>query len=76
MARANPPRNAIVIVVAAVIAVIVGMQFIKTVPPGRVGVATLFGNVQPEGFAQGQVRSQNVFIESVHVTLAMRTEDE
>jgi regulator of protease activity HflC (stomatin/prohibitin superfamily) len=39
--------------VGAVLLVLVGAQFVKTVPPGRVGVATLFGNVQPEGYSQG-----------------------
>jgi regulator of protease activity HflC (stomatin/prohibitin superfamily) len=29
------------------------MNFYKTVPPGRIGVATLFGNVQAEGYSQG-----------------------
>ncbi len=53
MARAKPQRNLVVIVVGAVLLVLVGAQFVKTVPPGRVGVATLFGNVQPEGYSQG-----------------------
>ncbi len=29
------------------------MNFYKTVPPGRVGVATLFGNVQQQEYSQG-----------------------
>lgn len=33
--------------------IIVAMNFYKTVPPGRVGVATLFGNVQADGYGQG-----------------------
>ncbi|MBT8089169.1 MAG: prohibitin family protein [Gammaproteobacteria bacterium] len=53
MARASQQRNLVVIVVGAVLLVLVGAQFIKTVPPGRIGVATLFGNVQPEGYSQG-----------------------
>lgn len=33
--------------------ILVAMNFYKTVPPGHVGVATLFGNVQQEGYTQG-----------------------
>ena len=29
------------------------MQFVKTIPEGQVGVATLFGSVQPDGYGQG-----------------------
>jgi len=53
MARVSPQRNLIVIVSGIAIAVLIGMQFVKTVPPGRVGVATLFGNVIAEGYGQG-----------------------
>jgi len=53
MASADAQRNLVVYIVGAVILVLVGMQFIKTVPPGRVGVATLFGNVVSEGYQQG-----------------------
>ena len=53
MARVSQQRNLVVIVVGAVLLVLVGAQFVKMVPPGRIGVATLFGNVQPEGYSQG-----------------------
>ncbi len=53
MARVNPQKNLVVIVVGVVVLGLVGMQFVKTIPPGRVGVATLFGNVQPNGYTQG-----------------------
>jgi len=53
MAQVSQQRNRVVIVVGAVLLVLVGAQFVKTVPPGRIGVATLFGNVQPEGYSQG-----------------------
>jgi regulator of protease activity HflC (stomatin/prohibitin superfamily) len=53
MARISPQRNLIVIVASIAIVVLIGMQFVKTVPPGRVGVAALFGNVVAEGFTQG-----------------------
>ena len=53
MARAAPQRNLIVIVVGVAAVILVGMQFVKTIPPGRVGVATLFGNVVAEGYSQG-----------------------
>ena len=53
MARVAPQRNILVIAVGVIIAVLIAMQFVKTIPPGRVGVATLFGNVIAEGFKQG-----------------------
>lgn len=53
MARVNSQKNVVVIVAGAVLLVLIGAQFVKTVPPGRVGVATLFGNVQPVGYTQG-----------------------
>ncbi|MGI9238137.1 MAG: SPFH domain-containing protein [Woeseiaceae bacterium] len=53
MARVNPQKNIVVIVVGIALLLFVGAQFVKTVPPGRIGVATLFGNVQPEGYSQG-----------------------
>ena len=33
--------------------ILLGSNFYKTIPPGHVGVATLFGNVQEEGYSQG-----------------------
>ncbi|MDH3804999.1 MAG: prohibitin family protein, partial [Gammaproteobacteria bacterium] len=53
MARVNSQRNLVAIVVGVALVVLVGMQFVKTIPPGQVGVATLFGNVQAEGYTQG-----------------------
>ncbi len=53
MAQFSLQRNLVLFVGGIVLLVLVGMQFIKTVPPGRVGVATLFGKVQPEGYTQG-----------------------
>lgn len=53
MASRNPPRNFVMYVVGAVVLILIGTQFVKTIPPGRVGVATLFGNVVAEGYTQG-----------------------
>lgn len=53
MARLNMQRNVPIIAVVIGLAILVGMNFYKTIPPGRVGVATLFGNVQPEEYPQG-----------------------
>ena len=53
MARTEAPRGAVAIVAIVVVSSLVWFFFVKTVPPGRVGVATLFGNVVPEGFTQG-----------------------
>jgi regulator of protease activity HflC (stomatin/prohibitin superfamily) len=52
MANPNMKRGA-PLGVAIVIVVLVAMNFYKTIPPGQVGVATLFGNVQTEPFGQG-----------------------
>jgi regulator of protease activity HflC (stomatin/prohibitin superfamily) len=41
------------VIVVIGILILVGMNFYKTVPPGRVGVATLFGNVQSQVYSQG-----------------------
>jgi regulator of protease activity HflC (stomatin/prohibitin superfamily) len=46
-------KNFPIAVVVIGLLILVGMNFYKTVPPGRVGVATLFGNVQPDEFEQG-----------------------
>lgn len=53
MAGPNPQKSLVVFGVIFVVAAIVGLQFVKTIPPGHVGVATLFGNVRAEGYAQG-----------------------
>ncbi len=53
MSGANPQRNLVLIVVSLVVIFVVGSQFVKTIPPGQIGVATLFGNVQSEGYPQG-----------------------
>ena len=53
MARVNFQKNFVVIVAGVVLLGLLGAQFVKTVPPGRIGVATLFGNVQSEGYTQG-----------------------
>jgi regulator of protease activity HflC (stomatin/prohibitin superfamily) len=53
MARTEAPRGVVAIVSIVVVSSLVWFFFVKTVPPGRVGVATLFGNVVPTGFTQG-----------------------
>ena len=39
--------------VVVMIILVFGGRFLKTVPPGHVGVATLFGEVQPNAFPEG-----------------------
>jgi regulator of protease activity HflC (stomatin/prohibitin superfamily) len=39
--------------VVVMIVVVFGGRFVTTVPPGHVGVATLFGEVQPDAFPEG-----------------------
>ena len=53
MARTEAPRGVVAIVAIIVVSSLVWFFFVKTVPPGRVGVATLFGSVVPTGFTQG-----------------------
>ena len=53
MAGFNAQKSLVTTAVGVLLLVIVGMQFVKTIPEGQVGVATLFGNVQPDGYGQG-----------------------
>ena len=53
MAKNSVQKSVPITVVVIGLVVLVGMNFYKTVPPGRVGVATLFGNVQPQEYTQG-----------------------
>ncbi len=46
-------KNAPIAFVVIGLVIIIGMNFYKTIPPGRVGVATLFGSVQANTFSQG-----------------------
>lgn len=50
---ANLQKNLPIVAVVVGLAILVGMNFYKAIPPGHVGVATLFGNVMPDGYAQG-----------------------
>lgn len=53
MARPNSQQKLVVLVVGGIFVFLVGLQFVKTIPPGHVGVATLFGSVQQQGYPQG-----------------------
>ena len=53
MASPNIQSRFPIVIVVIGILILVGMNFYKTVPPGRVGVATLFGNVQSQVYSQG-----------------------
>lgn len=46
-------RNFVIFIVGAVFVLFIGSQFVKTVPPGHVGVATIFGNVIEKGYEPG-----------------------
>ena len=50
---ASMQKNVPIIAVVVGLVIIIGMNFYKTIPPGRIGVATLFGSVQPVGYSQG-----------------------
>ena len=53
MARPNIQSRFPVVIVVIGVLILVGMNFYKTIPPGRVGVATLFGNVRLQPYSQG-----------------------
>ena len=53
MAMPNIQSRFPIAIVVIVVFILVGMNFYKTIPPGRVGVATLFGNVQSQVYQQG-----------------------
>ncbi len=53
MARTEAPRGTVAVIAIVVVSSLIWFFFVKTVPPGRVGVATLFGSVVPEGYTQG-----------------------
>lgn len=53
MAKTNVQKSVPVTIVVVGLLILVGMNFYKTIPPGRVGVASLFGNVQEQGYQQG-----------------------
>ncbi len=50
---ASMQKNVPIVFVVIGLVILIGMNFFKTIPPGRVGVATLFGQVQADGFSQG-----------------------
>ncbi len=53
MARPRVQRNFPIAIVVIGVLILVGMNFYKTIPPGRVGVATLFGNVRAQEYTEG-----------------------
>ena len=51
---ANPAvTKGVPLTIIAVVLLLIAMNFYKTVPPGRVGVASLFGSVQQQPYEQG-----------------------
>ena len=53
MAGANPNKSVVLAALGVVALVVLIMNIYKTVPVGHVGVATLFGKAQPEGYPEG-----------------------
>jgi prohibitin 1 len=53
MAGPNPSKSIVVTAISVVVFVFIAMNFYKTVPVGHVGVATLFGKAQPQGYPEG-----------------------
>ena len=51
---ANPiVKKGAPVTIVVIVLILIAMNFYKTVPPGRVGVATLFGKVQQNEYSQG-----------------------
>ena len=59
--------------VVVMIVLVFGGRFLKTVPPGHVGVATLFGEVMPEAFPEGMNVPVNPFYNWVLFDVRMTT---
>lgn len=53
MSRSDMQKNVPIVVIVVGILIFVGLNIVKTIPPGQVGVATLFGSVKLEGYTQG-----------------------
>ncbi len=53
MARPRVQRNFPIAIVVIGVLILVGMNFYKSIPPGRVGVAILFGNVRAQEYTEG-----------------------
>ena len=67
----NARLGIIGVVVMAI--VVFGGRFVKTVPPGHVGVATLFGEVMPQEFGEGLHIPVNPFYNWVLFDVRMTT---
>ncbi len=46
-------RKGAPLIIGIIVVLAIAMNFYKTIPPGHVGVATLFGNVQEHAYTQG-----------------------
>jgi len=46
-------RKGAPLIIGIIVVLAIAMNFYKTIPPGHVGVATLFGNVQEQAYTQG-----------------------
>ena len=59
--------------VVVLVVLVFGGRFVKTVPPGHVGVATLFGEVMPDPFPEGLNAPVNPFYNWVLFDVRMTT---
>lgn len=53
MAGSNPSKSLVLTAISVAAIVIIGLNVVKTVPVGHVGVATLFGKAQATGYPEG-----------------------
>jgi len=53
MAGSNPSKSLVVTAISVAVIIFIGLNVVKTVPVGHVGVATLFGKAQATGYPEG-----------------------
>jgi regulator of protease activity HflC (stomatin/prohibitin superfamily) len=53
MAGSNPSKSLVLTAISVAVIIFIGLNVVKTVPVGHVGVATLFGKAQPQGYPEG-----------------------
>ncbi|MDG2288575.1 MAG: hypothetical protein P8K83_02140, partial [Woeseiaceae bacterium] len=53
MAQANSYKSVVLTAISVFVTVVILINMYKTIPVGHIGVATLFGKAQVEGYFEG-----------------------
>ena len=53
MAGSNPSKSLVITAISAAVIIFIGLNVVKTIPVGHIGVATLFGKAQAVGYPEG-----------------------